>query len=120
MTAPRPIYISRHVVLQADAQQQSTQPIAAFRHQEAYVLLGEPGSGKTRLFEEEAAMLGAAARFTTVRDFLRSEPDGEDHHHTLFIDAMDEQRAADGQLHQPLDRLIEKLASVRSIGSRLS
>jgi hypothetical protein len=120
MTAPHPIYIPRHVVLQADEQHQSTRPIVAFRQQAAYVLLGEPGSGKTRLFEEEAAILGAAARLTTVRDFLRSEPDGEDNHRTLFIDAMDEQRAADGQLHQPLDRLIEKLAKLGRPRFRLS
>ena len=120
MTAPRPIYIPRHVVLQADEQHQSTRPIAAFRQQAAYVLLGEPGSGKTRLFEEEATILGAAARFTTVRDFLRSELDGEDHHRILFIDAMDEQRAADGKLHQPLDRLIEKLAKLGRPRFRLS
>lgn len=120
MSATRPFYIPRDVMLQADAQEQSTQPIAAFRQQAAYVLLGEPGSGKSRLFEEEAASLGASARLTTVRDFLRSEPNSEDRHRVLFIDAMDEQRAAEGKVHQPLDQLIEKLAKLGRPLFRLS
>jgi len=120
MSAPSPLYIPRHVVLQADEDQSSAQPIAAFRQQAAYVLLGEPGSGKSTLFEEEAASLGTGARSTTVRDFLRSEPDDEDRHRVLFIDAMDEQRAADGKVHQPLDRLIKKLTKLGRPHFRLS
>jgi len=120
MTASPPPYIARHVVLQTDEPQPSTVPIDACRHHAAYVLLGEPGSGKTRLFEEEAAALGTAARFTTVGDFLRSARDVEDRSRILYIDAMDEQRAADGKSQPPLDRLIEKLTELGCPRFRLS
>ena len=38
------------------------QPLSAFRGLPAYVLLGEPGSGKTTEFEQEFAALGEGFR----------------------------------------------------------
>ncbi|OEZ84996.1 hypothetical protein JAB6_18430 [Janthinobacterium sp. HH104] len=120
MSANHATYISRYVIQHAKEQHQFAEPIESFRKQIAYVLLGEPGSGKSTLFEREAAALGDSARYTTVRDFLRSELDDADRRRTLFIDAMDEQRAADGQLNQPLDRLITKLQQLGRPNFRLS
>lgn len=120
MSARSNTYISRHVVQQAKDLHHFAQPIESFREKIAYVLLGEPGSGKSTLFEREAAALGDNARYTTVRDFLRSELDDADRRRILFIDAMDEQRAAEGQLNQPLDRLISKLQQLGRPSFRLS
>jgi hypothetical protein len=104
----------------ADEPHPAARPIESFRHHAAYVLLGEPGSGKTRLFEEEAASLGTAARFTTVRDFLRAPADVADRSRILYIDAMDEQRAAEGKSQPPLDGLIERLTELGRPRFRLS
>lgn len=115
-----PAYISRHVVQLMDGQKHSAQPIESFRDLEAYVLLGEPGAGKSVLFRQEAIALGMGARYLTVRDFLRSDIDEADRGRILFIDAMDEQRASDGRVDQPLDRLIAKLKQLGRPRFRLS
>ena len=57
---------------------------------QAYVLLGEPGAGKTTAFHEEARAAGCEA--IPARDFIaidRPEWRGW----TLFIDGLDEMRA---------------------------
>lgn len=120
MTVRIHTYISRRVVQLTEGLPQLAHPIESFREQEAYVVLGEPGAGKTVLLQREAAALGVGARYLTVRDFLRSDIDEADHGRTLFIDAMDEQRASDGQVDQPLDRVIAKLKQLGRPRFRLS
>lgn len=78
MAGDADIYISRQVIPKLDDQQRPAQPIESFRDVDAFVLLGEPGSGKSTLFQHEAEALGDNARYVTVRDFLRAAPVAED------------------------------------------
>lgn len=84
-------------------------PLSAFRGEAAFVLLGDPGSGKTFEFRREANALGDAARYFSAREFLRlpaEEPVGVG---TLFLDGLDEVRAASGDPREPLDRVVQRL-----------
>ncbi len=71
------------------------QPLSAFRNVAALVLLGEPGSGKSTLFEQEREAIRDAGHFVTAREFRRMdggrlrELGGK----VLFIDGLDETRA---------------------------
>ena len=94
------------------------QPISAFRECAAYVLLGEPGMGKTTTFEREANDLGGDAFLIDARDF--ASLDADDHPEwrgrTLFIDALDEIRAGQADPRTPLDgirRNLDKLGKPR-------
>ena len=60
-----------------------------FRDRDAYVLLGGPGSGKTRSFEEEAERTNG--KCVEAHDFIDFD---QPHDKTLFIDGLDELRAS--------------------------
>ncbi|MBL8795450.1 MAG: hypothetical protein JNM56_16210, partial [Planctomycetia bacterium] len=64
------------------------QPLEAFRAVPAYVLLGDPGAGKTRSFEREAAATGG--HYLRARTFATLEPGPQLAGKTLFIDGLDE------------------------------
>jgi hypothetical protein len=90
--------------------ERKSQPLEGFRAVPAYVLLGDPGAGKTRSFEREAAAIGG--HYLSARTFATLEPGPELAGRTLFIDGLDEMRAAGGdgrtplyQVRQHLDRL---------------
>jgi len=56
-----------------DAQQKKdarSRPLADFRPSPAYVLLGDPGSGKSTSFKAECDALGDEACLVPARDFL--------------------------------------------------
>ncbi|MHB1358150.1 MAG: NACHT domain-containing protein [Rhodocyclaceae bacterium] len=74
-------------------------PLAALRERPAYVLLGEPGAGKTTAFKQEAEVAGTVA--VTARDFVDLGPPDNWQGKPLFIDGLDEMRAgaADGRDH---------------------
>ena len=76
-------------------QNAASQPLEAFRDAPAYVLLGDPGAGKTTAFEVECEKLGENACLVTARDFLTFDPQShpEWRDKTLFIDGLDEVRA---------------------------
>ena len=76
----------------------------------AFVLLGEPGSGKTTLFKQEAARTGGV--FESARDFITLVDRPEWHGRTLFIDALDERRSESSNSTHPLDRIRSKLDSL--------
>jgi len=64
---------------------------ADFELEDAIILLGDPGIGKTTLFKE-----AAKSNYTTVRRFLIDPPAGV--HEAIFLDALDEYRTtASGQ-----------------------
>ncbi|MCY4194695.1 MAG: hypothetical protein OXF04_10465, partial [bacterium] len=44
--------------------------LESFRGRSAYVLLGDPGSGKTTEFQREQAALGDAAAYVSALDFM--------------------------------------------------
>ena len=79
-------------------QNAASQPLEAFRDVPAYVLLGDPGAGKTTAFEAECEALGdnAYSRVITADEFLTydvSDLPPEWREKTLFIDGLDEVRA---------------------------
>lgn len=77
----------------------------------AYVLLGDPGMGKTTTFERESGK-SADGRLLTVRDFLALPPGGGGvESTTLFLDGLDEVRAGANDPRRPFDRLRERLAA---------
>ena len=112
-------------VLPSDAERDRdacSRPLSAFRAASAYVLLGNPGSGKSTSFGVECDALGEEACLTTARDFLALHPDAhpEWRRKTLFIDGLDEVRAGGGDARTPLDRLRRRLDSLGKPKFRLS
>ena len=80
--------------------------LADYRSVHAYVLLGDPGSGKTTALQAEKQALGDEALFFTAREFLLcaavlNEICGK----TLFIDGLDEVRAGMSDTRTPFDEI---------------
>lgn len=68
------------------------QPLSNFRSTPAWVLLGEPGAGKSASFKMEAA--ATSGHYLTARELIAANPAPEQWRgKTLFIDALDESRA---------------------------
>ena len=99
-----------------------SEPLDAFRSESAYVLLGDPGSGKTTAFEHECEELGAAAVFLDAREFLALDPGQhpEWRGKTLFIDGLDEVRAGSSDARTPFDRIRSRLDSLGRPPFRIS
>ena len=102
--------------------QRDCRPLADFRSHDAYVLLGDPGAGKTTAFGDEVEALGArACPRVSARRFLELDdppfvPPGK----TLFIDGLDEVRAGGRNLRAPFDALRRRLAEMGRPRFRLS
>ena len=80
--------------------------LADYRSVHGYVLLGDPGSGKTTAFQAEREALGDDARFITARDFLlHTTAPHELRGKTLFIDGLDEVRAGKPDARTPFDEI---------------
>ncbi len=92
-------------------------PLGVYSDTAAYVLIAEPGAGKTVAFETEAARQGGI--YETVRNFLRLDKP-EWRGRTLFLDGLDESRAGPGDARTPLDDVIRKLDSLGRPPFRLS
>lgn len=95
--------------------------LADLRSARGYVLLGEPGSGKSTAFEEEAKG-DEDAGVVTARRFTRRSLDAhrEWRVRTLFIDGLDEVRARGGDLREPLDTVVGRLEELGKPRFRLS
>lgn len=85
--------------------------LESYRNEPAYVLLGQPGSGKTTAFKEEAEQLGC--EYITARDFIALSRDDEWQDKTLFIDGLDEVRAIRGNDIIPFDEIRAKLDQLK-------
>ena len=94
--------VLRHVIALKQKQEHNTsaqndaQPLAmsALRDMPAWVLLGEPGAGKTTIFRKEAIACGG--EYINIRDFIRDNVDEALQGKTLFLDGLDEVRADSG------------------------
>ena len=97
-------------------------PLSEFRDRPAYVLLGDPGMGKTTAFEEECEALGDEAEKISARDFLSLDMDNhpEWREKVLFIDGLDEVRAGTSDVRTPMNQLYGRLDSLRPPRFRIS
>ncbi|WP_420617801.1 NACHT domain-containing protein [Candidatus Poriferisocius sp.] len=97
-------------------------PLSHFRERSAYVLLGDPGSGKTTEFKREQAALGDAAVYMSARDFIAFSVDShpEWRGKTLFIDGLDEVRAGVVDRRSPLDQVRSRLDQLGRPSFRIS
>ena len=98
-----------------------SRPLEDFRDMPVYILLGDPGAGKTTAFETESKAC-ADGYGITARRFIRGRLD--DHPEwrgkTLFIDGLDEVRAGGGDPRDALDQIITKLERLGKPHFRLS
>ena len=88
----------------------------------AYVLLGDPGSGKSTEFDQECKKLGKEAVLITARDFLAlpSSNSSEWQGKTLFIDGLDEVRAGTDNVRTPFEQIRTKLLELGQPKFRIS
>ena len=92
-------------------------PLKAFRDRAAYVLLGDPGAGKTTAFRREATRQGGF--YVSARDFMTFEDRPDWHGTTLFIDGLDEVRAQRDVI-TPFDEVRRRLDALGRPRFRLS
>lgn len=108
-------------ILTREGDQQS-RPLEEFRSATAYVLLGDPGAGKTTAFDAECKALGESAHPISARDFLsldvNSHPEWRDK--TLYIDGLDEIRAGGADARTPFDQVRGRLDGLGRPRFRLS
>jgi hypothetical protein len=102
-------YVERLVIEDKgdDQKRNERKLLAEFRNTERYVLLGEPGAGKTTAFKHEAKQLGSAGEVVAAKIFIEwqhNEHEGK----TLFIDGLDEVIATSGN-RAPLGEVRKQL-----------
>ena len=92
-------------------------PLIGYADVAAYVLIAEPGAGKTTAFKTEAERQGG--KYVTVGDF-RTFDKPEWRQTTLFLDGLDEARAGIEDGRTPLDDVRRKLHDLGCPAFRLS
>lgn len=100
-----------------------SKPLSEYRSETGYVLLGDPGAGKTTSFKREREHTpGAADEVIDARDFITFEvadhPEWRDR--TLFIDGLDEIRAGSDDGRTALDQVRARLDALGRPRFRLS
>ena len=99
-----------------------SRPLKEYRDGAAYVLLGDPGAGKTTAFATECKAHGDQVLRITARDFTTFDPDDhpEWRDKTLFIDGLDEVRAGSSDARTPFDEIRRRLDKLGKPRFRLS
>ncbi len=102
--------------------ERDSRPLASYRDVPAYVLLGDPGAGKTTAFRTECEAFGAEALSITARDFATFDPDDhpEWRNKILFIDGLDEVRVGAVDARTPFDEIRLRLDKLGRPRFRLS
>jgi len=98
-----------------------SRPLDNSRSKSAYVLLGDPGSGKTTAFQAESEVVDDAC-YIPARDFLTLNVDRrpEWREKTLFIDGLDEVRAGTVDVRTSFDAIRGRLDALGKPRFRLS
>ena len=96
----------------------SAVPLSDFADAPAYVLIAEPGAGKTTSFESAARAQGGT--YVTVRNFLAYDDKPDWHDTTLYLDGLDELRIGKLDGRPPLDAIRNKLYRLGRPPFRLS
>ena len=99
-----------------------SRPLVEYREIPSYVLLGDPGSGKTTELELEVEALGEGALLISARDFLTFFPENhpEWRSRTLFIDGLDEVRVGQSDARTRFDAIRGRLDALGKPPFRLS
>jgi len=98
--------------------QPDTRPLAEWRSRDAYVLLGDPGAGKSESLRSEADASGGV--YVSARDFIALGVEPMHLGKTIFIDGLDEMRAGASDGRVPLDVIRSRLKTLGSPRFRLS
>ena len=121
------VYVPRTCTeIRDDSAEQSvgprSRPLESFREKAAYVLLGDPGAGKSTAFDAECGVSRDGACFVTARDLLTFDVQSHSEWHgkTLFIDGLDEVRAGAGDVRTPFDAIRRQLDKLGKPRFRLS
>jgi hypothetical protein len=114
----KPFLVPRSCTFRLGNAPQENRPLASFRGLSAYVLLGDPGAGKTESFKREATESGG--EYIRARDFATFGPGEEYKGKVLFIDGLDEMRASGGDGRTPLDHIRKHLDRLGKPPFRLS
>ena len=95
--------------------------LADFRKDRCYVLLGDPGMGKSTAFEIEALQFYDTEPIT-ARRFIRGDMERSINltKGPIFIDGLDEVRAGGKDPRTPLDKILGKLTDLRYPRFRIS
>lgn len=107
----------RATALHADGSPEA-RPLAEWRELDSYVLLGDPGAGKSESLRAEAD--AGDGVYLSARDFVALGIDPADAGKTLFIDGLDEMRAGAFDIHTPLDAIRARLQALGRPRFRLS
>ena len=95
-------------------------PLSTYRYAPAYVLLGDPGAGKSTAFAREQSATPRSEP-VTARDFRTIYGDAlSAQTETLFIDGLDEARAGGGDPRGPFDQIRGRLKQLTPKRVRLS
>ena len=104
---------------QKDNGTETSEPIEALRGRHAYVLLGDPGIGKSTAFEMEAA--AANVKLIKAHDFITLDGEADNRAgKTIFIDGLDETRAGNINGRTPLDAIRRQLDRIGRPAFRIS
>lgn len=99
-------YLVPRTCTRVDEHEEQPCSLESLRELDSYVLLGDPGIGKSESFRAEAEATGSI--YQTARDFLtlsQSDLTGK----TIFIDGLDENRASSSDGHTALDAIRREL-----------
>lgn len=104
-----PFRVQRHARQRLrDGTRDEVHPLSHWQGAPAYVLLAEPGAGKTESFKAEAEA-APDSLYVTARMLVNMGPTPAVMGRTLFIDGLDEMRAGSTSRRAPLDDICRRL-----------